>query len=52
MNRNIVVKTFFNPDEYVQFKHHCEANGLTHSSALRILSIGWLNGTSNSSGCS
>ena len=48
MSRNIVVKTFFNAEEYLAFKDQCEQKGLAHSSALRLLGIQWVNATDSS----
>ena len=40
--RNIVVKTLFNPDEYLSFDAKCVSSDVSHSKALRDLAKGWM----------
>lgn len=40
--RNIVVKTLFNPDEYLAFNAECVAADVSHSKALRDLAKGYV----------
>lgn len=37
MNRDIQVKVMLDADEYVAFRHLCEAEGLSQSSKARML---------------
>lgn len=41
--RNIVIKSLFNPDEYLAFKNKCESEDTTQSRALRQLANDWSN---------
>lgn len=40
--RTIVVKTLFNPDEYVAFSAQCQADDVPQSRKLRDLARDWL----------
>lgn len=40
--RTIVVKTLFNPDEFVAFSNQCQAEDVPQSKKLRDLARGWL----------
>lgn len=42
MPRNIVVKSRFNPDEYLPFAAACKAADIPQSKVLRDLASGWL----------
>ena len=39
--RNIVVKTLFNPDEFIAFESRCGLADVSQSKALRDLALGW-----------
>ena len=41
--RNIVIKSLFNPDEYLAFKNKCDQEDTTQSRALRELASDWSN---------
>lgn len=41
--RNIVIKSLFNPDEFIAFKNKCEAQDITQSRAIRELANDWSN---------
>lgn len=40
--RNIVVKTLFNPDEFLAFEAKCKASDVSHSRVLRDLANHWI----------
>ena len=40
--RNIVVKTMFNPDEFLAFESRCTSADLSQSRALRDLANDWI----------
>ena len=41
--RNIVIKSLFNPDEFLAFKNKCESQDITQSRAIRELANDWSN---------
>jgi hypothetical protein len=41
--RNIVVKSLFNPDEFIAFKNKCDQEDITQSRAIRELANDWSN---------
>lgn len=43
-NRDIVVKTFLNPDEFLALERHCKAADVSQSRAIRELVKGLLHG--------
>lgn len=40
-SRNVVVKTLFNPDEFLAFEARCGLADISQSKALRDLANGW-----------
>lgn len=46
--RDIVVKTFLGPDEFLALEHHCKAADVSQSRAIRELVKGLLHGTNRS----
>jgi hypothetical protein len=41
--RNIVIKSLFNPDEFLAFKAKCDQEDVTQSRAIRELANDWAN---------
>lgn len=41
--RNIVIKSLFNPDEFIAFKSKCDQEDITQSRAIRELANDWSN---------
>jgi hypothetical protein len=41
--RNIVIKSLFNPDEFLAFKAKCDQEDITQSRAIRELANDWSN---------
>ena len=41
--RNVVIKSLFNPDEFLAFKAKCDQEDITQSRALRELANDWSN---------